>query len=66
VVEKVERQVNSEKGEDDSEGDGEEDEEEEEEEEERDRVLKVHKVIAEAAIKGAQKSRKVEVPINVG
>ena len=46
VVEKVERQVNSEKGEDDSEG-GEDDEGDEEEE--RNHVLKVHKVIVEAA-----------------
>ena len=60
VVEKVERQVNGEKDEDDSE-----DEEDEEEEEERNRVLKVHKVIAEAAIKGVKKGGKVEVTINV-
>ena len=46
VVEKVERQVSSEKGENDSEG-GEDDEGEEEEE--RNHVLKVHKVIGEAA-----------------
>ena len=60
MVEKVERQVNGEKDEDDSE-----DEEDEEEEEERNRVLKVHKVIAEAAIKGVKKGGKVEVTINV-
>jgi len=63
VVEKVERQVNGEKDEDDSED---EEDEEEEEEEERNRVLKVHKVIAEAAIKGAKKGGKVEVTLNVG
>lgn len=63
MVEKVERQVNGEKDEDDSED--EEDEEDEEEEEERNRVLKVHKVIAEAAIKGVKKGGKVEVTINV-
>jgi len=44
VVEKVERQANSEKGEDDSE----EGVDNEEEEEERNHVLKVHEVIAEA------------------
>ncbi|RPA93219.1 actin-like ATPase domain-containing protein [Choiromyces venosus 120613-1] len=56
--------VNGEKAEDDSEEEGEDDEEEEEEE--CNRVLKVHKVIAEAAIKGAKKSGKVEVTIKVG
>ncbi|CUS08818.1 unnamed protein product [Tuber aestivum] len=63
VIEKVERQVNGEKDEDDSE-----DEEDEAggEEEERNRVLKVHKVIAEAAVKGVKKGGKVEVTINVG
>lgn len=47
-----------------------EDEEDSEEEEEledvRSRVLKVDRVVAEAAIKGVKKGAKVEVTVNVG
>ena len=64
VVEKVERQVSGGNSEDD---DGEANEDDEVEEEEVcNRVLKVHKVTPEAAIKGTTKSGKVEVTINVG
>ncbi|KAG0128126.1 hypothetical protein HOY82DRAFT_622785 [Tuber indicum] len=63
VVEKVDQQVNSENSEDDSEEAG---EDNKEEEEDCNRLLKVWKVIAEAATKGTRKSGEVEVTINVG
>lgn len=63
VVTKSEKKPNGVKDEADDEDDSE--EEEEEEEDIKNRVLKVDRVIAEAAIKDVKKGAKVEVTVNV-
>lgn len=47
-------------------GDDDDSEEEEEEEDIRNRVFKVERVVAEAAVKGVAKGSKIEVTLNVG
>jgi len=66
MIEKVKQPVYHEKGEDDGEEEGQDDTEDNHGGENGNHILKVHKVIIKAAIKGSQKGGKFKVTINIG